>query len=103
MYGPFNLGADYTGSEYNQLETDTLNAAASTVNFPNYTHIVIVMPDGFPVGGGLGTIGCASFTSPTTFTCLLYTSPHRTRTACGLRLPARPGGRHSQIQRDTEW
>jgi M6 family metalloprotease-like protein len=68
VYGPFNLGADYTGSEYNQLETDTLNAAASTVNFPNYTHIVIVMPDGFPVGGGLGTIGCASFTSPTTFT-----------------------------------
>jgi hypothetical protein len=45
-----------------------LNAAASTVTFPNYTHIVIVMPDGFPVGGGLGTVGCESFTAPSTFT-----------------------------------
>jgi M6 family metalloprotease-like protein len=68
VYGPFNLGADYTGSDYNTLLTDTLNAAASTVTFPNYTHIVIVMPDGFPVGGGLGTVGCESFAAPSTFT-----------------------------------
>ncbi len=38
------------------------------MNFQNYTHIIIVMPDGFPVSGGYGTIGCRSFTSPTTFT-----------------------------------
>ena len=68
VFGPFNLNANYDNTQYDQLQADTFAAAASTVNFPNYTHIVIVMPNGFPVGGGLGTIGCRSYTSPTTFT-----------------------------------
>ena len=68
VYGPYNLGADYTGSDYTAIQTAAINAAANTggVNFSNYNHVVIVMPNGFPVGGGLGTIGCSSLSSPTT-------------------------------------
>ena len=68
VFGPYNLGADYTSSDYNTIRDATIAAAANIghVNFQNYTHVIIVMPDGFPVGGGLGTIGCSSLTSPTT-------------------------------------
>ena len=70
IFGPYNLGQDYTGSDYTAIQTAAINVAATTggVNFSNYTHVAIVMPNGFPVGGGLGTIGCESLTSPTTGT-----------------------------------
>ena len=68
VFGPFNLGADYTGTDYDSLQADAFTAAAGSVNFQNYTHIVIVMPNGFPVSGGLGTVGCSTFSSPTSFT-----------------------------------
>jgi M6 family metalloprotease-like protein len=68
VFGPYNLGADYTGSDYTTIQNAAINAAANTggVNFGNYTHVVIIMPNGFPVGGGLGTVGCTGLTSPTT-------------------------------------
>ena len=68
VFGPFNLGKNYTSSQYDTIQADAIAAAAASVTFPNYTHVVIVMPNGFPVGGGLGTIGCRNLTSPTNFT-----------------------------------
>ena len=66
VFGPFNLGANYT--TYNAVETAAINAAATSggVTFQNYNHVVIVMPNNFPTGGGLGTVGCTDLTSPTT-------------------------------------
>ena len=68
VFGPFSLGANYTGAQYDAIRDAAITAAATTggVNFSNYTHVVIIMPNGFPVGGGLGSIGCEALSSPTT-------------------------------------
>ncbi len=68
VYGPFNLGANYTSADYTNIQNAAIAAAATLggVNFNNYDHVVIIMPNGFPVGGGLGTVGCTQLTSPTT-------------------------------------
>ncbi len=58
VFGPFNLGKDYTSSQYDQIRDDAITAAASSVTFANYNYVIIIMPPGFPIGGGLGTLGC---------------------------------------------
>jgi M6 family metalloprotease-like protein/uncharacterized repeat protein (TIGR01451 family) len=67
VFGPFNLNADFPDGNIESVLAATLTAAGS-VNFPNYTHVVIVMPNGFPSSGGFGSVGCRNFYSPSTFT-----------------------------------
>jgi M6 family metalloprotease-like protein/uncharacterized repeat protein (TIGR01451 family) len=60
VFGPFNLGADFAAGQYDQVRDAAINAAASSVTFQNYNHVLLVLPPGYPTGGGLGTIGCES-------------------------------------------
>jgi M6 family metalloprotease-like protein len=61
VFGPFALAQDYTcGVNDEQLMTDSVAAAASTVNFGQYNRIAIVFPVQSCTYGGLGSIGCGT-------------------------------------------
>ncbi len=68
VFGPFSLSVDYNSSQYTQVRNAAIAAAASTVTFTNYNHVAIVLPPGFPTGGGLGTIGCTTLNAGTSGT-----------------------------------
>jgi M6 family metalloprotease-like protein len=60
VYGPFPLSQAYTCSQSSAIRTAAIAAAESTVNFKNYTRIVLVLPGDC---GALGTIGCYTYQS----------------------------------------
>jgi len=65
--GPFLLNKDYNASgtcDYMGILNDALAAADSTIHFPDYSHVMIVLPNnGACNWAGLGTLGCWSNTS----------------------------------------
>ena len=68
VYGPFNLGVDFPSGKYDEVRDAAIYAASSSVTFQNYSHIIIVMPPGFPWGNsiGLGSVGCYDLNFPST-------------------------------------
>lgn len=87
VFGPFNLQAtNYTIDQIDDMETDAIAAADSTVNFALYNRIFLVYPNVFPQAGGIGTIGCGTVTSNdgnnTTSTSWLRADFLRDRNVC---------------------
>src|SRR5262249_14980788 len=67
VFGPFTLDRLYQCSETSALMTAALKAADSTVDFSQYTH-VHMLHSSLPGGcgwSGLGSIGCATLSTPT--------------------------------------
>jgi M6 family metalloprotease-like protein len=61
VYGPFALSQNYTcGVDDEQLMSDAVAAASSTVNFSQYDRIALVFPVQSCTYGGLGSIGCGT-------------------------------------------
>jgi uncharacterized protein (TIGR03437 family) len=69
VFGPFALSQDYTCELDDDLFTAALAAADSSLDFTKFTRVAVVFPAKNCGWGGLGTIGCGSFKSPSkTFT-----------------------------------
>jgi hypothetical protein len=64
VFGPFALNNDYSYSTQSGLATEAINAADSTVDFTQFTHVALVFPNaswgGFAADDSLGCIGVAS-------------------------------------------
>ena len=61
VYGPFALSQNYTcGVDDEQLMSDAVAAASSTVNFSQYDRVALVFPVQSCTYGGLGSIGCGT-------------------------------------------
>ena len=59
VYGPFVLSRDYTcGVDDEQMMTDSVAAASSSVDFTQYDRVALVFPVQTCTYGGLGSIGC---------------------------------------------
>jgi M6 family metalloprotease-like protein len=71
VFGPFELGGDYSSCNTVQLEDDAVAASvAAGANFNNYTQVFVIFPDTLSCGwNGLAQIGSSSTTfSSGTFT-----------------------------------
>ena len=64
VYGPFNLGADFTDGLFMDV---AIKAASSSVTFQKYNHVVFVLPHGYPTYGGMAG-PCQSLNYPATGT-----------------------------------
>jgi M6 family metalloprotease-like protein len=60
VFGPFPLSQSFSCSQSSAIRTAAIAAAESTVDFKNYTRIVLVLPGDC---GALGTIGCYTYQS----------------------------------------
>ena len=61
VFGPFNLGSNYSCSQYDALAYAAIDAAkAGGVDFSNYSRVSVVFPESSCSFGGLGDIGCRS-------------------------------------------
>ncbi len=63
VFGPFNLTKDYDCTQHDLMRSDAIAAADATVDFTQYSRIVLVFPNAFPCAGGLGTVGCEMLNS----------------------------------------
>ena len=71
VYGPFDLGADYSSCNTVQLEDDAVAASVAVgANFNNYSRVFVIFPDTLSCGwNGMAQIGSSSTTfSSGTFT-----------------------------------
>jgi M6 family metalloprotease-like protein len=63
VFGPFQLDADYDCSETTDLVNAALRAADRTVDFRNYSHVVVVAPRHGTCAAGIASVGCTALTS----------------------------------------
>lgn len=64
VFGPFQLDADYDCSKTTDLVRAAVRAADATVNFRNYSRVIVVAPRNGSCAIGIGSIGCTALTSP---------------------------------------
>ncbi len=65
VFGPFTLDEDYGCYQPEELRDAAIRAAASVVDFKNYTRLFIVAPNSDDCWwSGLSTVGCVSLVSP---------------------------------------
>lgn len=64
VFGPFQLDADYDCSNTTDLVLAAVRAAGTTVDFQNFSRVIVVAPREGSCAIGIGSIGCTALTSP---------------------------------------
>jgi M6 family metalloprotease-like protein len=64
VFGPYVLDSDYPCSDFDSLTNAAMRAADAFVDFRLYNRIIVVSPRSGSCAIGMGTVGCASFSTP---------------------------------------
>lgn len=64
VFGPFTLDANYTCDQLEPILSAAIRAADASVDFTQYHHIVMILPNNSSCSIGTASLGCRSLSSP---------------------------------------